>query len=395
MNAFKIPKSICVPTVEESTANNYPSQPKPKIVEKEKSDKRQERRLQKEIEKMEKSKVMKELKEIRELEKMEKKQMQSQNVHMQLNQNKSTPHTHPHPSPSPSPSPSQQERPRTQYQHQNQHTHTNNYSSNPRPQSKHPTHSQHPSHQPPRPDNLPLDYHLRQQRVTDNPKKIPKFDFIKVIPKGIEYAIYLQSNSIIFCNMNSSIPSATIAHKSNIRNALLFATMVNQGFCVITNIIFYNGHTLSTYGERLKCIASIFEQGVLSNINSSSNAIFSDITFSVNHLFNSWTEFTRESLHIPYEIKHLEYCFYGENLNRQTDRYIYILNKKNLKKQPNKNTDLVHTTSREFRVDHSIEEAITKKTPLLDFKECILKNIPYFNIVGYSHLDKQEESDEE
>lgn len=234
---------------------------------------------------------------------------------------------------------------------------------------------------PPRNDKLPLDYHLRQQRVTDNPKKIPKFDFIRAVPKGSEYAIYIEPTTMTFCDISSSVPYKTITHKSNIRNTLFFATKINDDFFVITNILMYNGESLSTYGERLTILSSMFKNGVLTT----------DIHFSLNYLFKNWNDFSRESLHIPYEIKHLEYCFYNENLNRQRDRYIYILNKKNLKNHH----DLVHTISREFRVDRSAEEHQQQPQSLLDFKTCILRNIPYLNIVGYSHLDKQEESDDE
>jgi hypothetical protein len=159
----------------------------------------------------------------------------------------------------------------------------------------------------------------------------------------------------------------------------------------------YNGNVLSTYGGRLQVLADIFKKGYLNNIrspdnNTSSGDNFVDISFSITHFFNQWTEFSRGCMHIPYEIKHLEYCFYSENLQRQTHRFIYILNKKGLKKTP-QNADLVHTTSREFRVDTS-NDTVNAPTRL-DFKTCILENIPYINIVGYSHLDKQEESDDE
>jgi hypothetical protein len=236
---------------------------------------------------------------------------------------------------------------------------------------------------------LKLDYHLRQTCVTDNPKKLPKFDFIKVIPKGIEYAIYIKQTSIQICNMSSSIPVYTITHRSNHINTLLIGTVVDKGFCLITNILIYKDIPVYTYYERLTYIHNMFQEDFFTNINfTDENSVFSGITFNITHIFKNWLDFSRETIHIPYEIKYLEYCFYEENLNIQKDRFIYILNKKNFKKK----YDLVYSNSRDFRIDCLQEN---NGTPLLDFKECILKNIPYVNIVGYSHLDKQEESDDD
>jgi hypothetical protein len=233
--------------------------------------------------------------------------------------------------------------------------------------------------------NIPLDYHLRLPSVIDNPKKIPKFDYIKVIPFGNPCALYLQNNNITFFSINSDVAFSHIQHKTQANRTLLIATMVKSGFFVITDIIIYGGRILSTNEERLTALLDIFSKGILTEISA-------DITFTPTHFFSLWTDFTRGSLHIPYEINHLEYCFYKENLNKQTHRYIYILNKKNIKKTSH-NADIVITHSREFRIDVDIEDKTEMGTT--EFKTSVLTGVPYYNIVGYSHLDKQEESDEE
>jgi hypothetical protein len=233
--------------------------------------------------------------------------------------------------------------------------------------------------------NIPLDYHLRLPSVIDNPKKIPKFDYIKVIPFGNPCAVYLQNNNITFFSINSDVAFSHIQHKTQANRTLFIATMVKSGFFVITDVIIYGGRMLSTNEERLTALLDIFSKGILTEISA-------DITFTPTHLFSLWTDFTRGSLHIPYEIKHLEYCFYKEPLNKQTHRYIYILNKKNIKKS-SYNADLVITNSREFRIDVDIEDKT--EMGITEFKTSVLEGIPYYNIVGYSHLDKQEESDEE
>jgi hypothetical protein len=266
-----------------------------------------------------------------------------------------------------------------------------------------------------------MDYHLRIPVVTDNPKKLPKFDFIRVIPKGKEYAVYLYHNTLTFFLKNSSIPAATIALSNSNWNPqmLFFCTQVKASCFVVTDIVVYQNKELFTNEERLRTLASVFNRGILSEIhqrNASRENLrrtnlvdpnFENVTFHITHMFVQWMEFAKGSLHLPYEIKHLEYCFYNENLREQTQRFIYILNKKVIKKSTH-DTDLVYTTSREFRVidvprteDKADVGTIPqdldpfRKQPLPDFKTSVLTNQPYLNMLGYSHLDKQEESEEE
>lgn len=238
--------------------------------------------------------------------------------------------------------------------------------------------------------NIPLDYHLRLPSVIDNPKKMPKFDYIRVIPSGTPYAVYLQNSQLLFCLMNSENPSFTIPYspstEPNRSNRSLFmAVMVKKDIFVITDIIIYCGKTLSTNEERLTAMFDVFSKGILTHSE--------DILFSMTHMFSQWTDFARSSLHIPYEIKHLEYCFYKEDVTRQQNRCIYILHKKNLKTTQPHTAELVYTNSREYRVDIFPNELC--RVELEDFKNCILKGTRYTNIVGYCHLDSQEESDDE
>jgi len=239
--------------------------------------------------------------------------------------------------------------------------------------------------------NIPLDYHLRLPSVIDNPKKMPKFDYIRVIPAGTSYAVYLQNNNLSFCSATSSVPVFQISHKNPINRTLFIATMVKTGFFVITDVLIYCGRFLSTNEERISALVDIFSRGLLADINSPNiESPVLDISFNSTHLFSQWTDFARGSLHIPYEIKHLEYCFYKGDLVRQTHRYVYILNKKNLKKSPHV-SELVITNSRDFRVDINPEDSSIIVPQ--DFKTCILNGTPYTNILGFSHLDKQEESE--
>jgi hypothetical protein len=273
---------------------------------------------------------------------------------------------------------------------------------------------------------LSMDYHLRIPVVTDNPKKLAKFDFIRVIPKGKEYAVYLQHHTLTFFPKDSAIPSATIALGKEDRTTknvapqmLFFCTQVKATFFVVTDISVYHHTELLTNEERIRTLVSVFKQGILSQIhqrhsstdngNRRTNLVdpnFENISFHSTYFFSQWTDFAKGSLHIPYEIKHLEYCFYNENVNKQTQRFIYILNKKMLKKFTH-DTDLVYTTSREFRVvnvqrtgsSHQLLDLSTQQLSsqplLLDFKTSVLTNHPYVNVLGYSHLDKQEESEGE
>jgi hypothetical protein len=262
--------------------------------------------------------------------------------------------------------------------------------------------SQHPRHtnqqQPlqtstPYQQNIPLDYHLRQPSITDNPKKIPKFDYIRVIPSGTTYAIYLQNNSLIFCADKTSTPSAIIAHKTSSNRTLLLATMVRTGFFVVTDVLICQGTVLTTNEARLSALLSLFSTRALSTIvvteESVADPAFRDPIFTPTHFFRKWSDFSKASLHIPYDIRHLEYCFYQENVLAQRNRFIYILSRKGLKKQPH-STELVHTGSREFRMDIAEMPVIME-----DFKTCILENKPYVNVVGYRHLDNLEESDDD
>lgn len=251
-----------------------------------------------------------------------------------------------------------------------------------------PYHSHHQSHQS---QNIPLDYHLRLPSVIDNPKKLPKFDYIRVIPVGTPYAVYLQNNQLSFCPMNSANPAFTIPHNTSAaihraNRSLFMAVMVKTDIFVITDIIIYCGKTLSTNEERLTALLDVFSNGILADS-------MLDRLFSPTHMFSQWTEFARGSLHIPYEIKHLEYCFYKEDLARQQQRCIYILYKKNLKTPQPHTAELVYTNSREYRVDILPDESCGIEVE--DFKTCILNGTRYSNIVGYSHLDKQEESEDE
>ncbi len=258
-----------------------------------------------------------------------------------------------------------------------------------------------------------MDYHLRMPVVTDNPKKLAKFDFIRVIPQGKEYAVYLQHHTFTFFPKNSSIPATTLAIGNNhemkgVPQMLFFCTQVKASFFVVTDIVVYQNKELLTNEDRIRTMGSVFKQGTLSqfhqrkssrenrNGNRRTNLVdpnFENLSFHPTHLFGHWNDFAKGSLHIPYEIKHLEYCFFKENLSRQTNRFIYILNKKVIKKYTH-DTDLVYTTSREFRVD-VLRQQQPQPQPCLDFKTSVLTNQPYANVLGYSHLDKQEESEEE
>jgi hypothetical protein len=257
---------------------------------------------------------------------------------------------------------------------------------------------------------LPLDYHLRLPVVSDNPKKLSKFDFIRVVPKGKEYAVYLHHNTLTFFPKSSSIPAASLVLSNRERNnpnsgnhhsgqMLFFCTMVKASFFVVTELVIFRNNELCTNEERLGALACVFKQGILSDIsqgNQTTNLLdpnFENISFHATHLFSQWVEFAKGSLHIPYEIKHLEYGFYKEDLRKQTHRFIYILNKK-IPKKFTHDTELVYTTSRESMVIY-----VTNKDgdpqPYLDFKSSVFTNQPYRNVLGYSHLDKQEDSEEE
>jgi hypothetical protein len=262
---------------------------------------------------------------------------------------------------------------------------------------------------------LPMDYHLRMQVVTDNPKKLSKFDFIRLVPKGKDYAVYLQHNTLTFFPRTSSVPSATISISNNNRNKrhmLFFCTMVKTSFFVVTDVLFYDHMELCTNEERIRALASIFKQGWLSEIRNKisphhlPDPHFENITFHPTHFFIEWNEFAKGSLHIPYEIKHLEYGFYQTDVTKQTHRFIYILNKKSFVKSTH-DTMLVYTLPKDQRIridvtkqekeeqDEEPDEPKKTKHEKEDFKTSVLTNKPYFNVVGYSHLDKQEESDEE
>lgn len=295
------------------------------------------------------------------------------------------------------------------------HNHNNNHHQPPLQQSsQQPTKifRSHPSASGPPSSTLSQDYHLRMPVVTDNPKKLSQFDFIRIVPKGEEYAVYLQHNTLTFFPRTSSIPSATIPLGKGIhppRQLLFFCTMVKAGFFVITDLVFSGNRELSTNKERISTLVSVLKQGMLSEIchrrenvqkkktgSPTLDSHFENITFHSTHLFTQWTDFAKGSLHLPYEIKHLEYCFWDERLLNQRNRYIYILNKKTLRKSTH-DTDLVCTTSRDFRIDVTKEKEQHHPPPVMrqDFRTSVFLNQPYINVLGYSHLDKQEESEEE
>jgi hypothetical protein len=242
-------------------------------------------------------------------------------------------------------------------------------------------------------NSIPMDYHLSMPAIIDNPKKLSKFLFIRVIPKGEEFAVYIQNNHLTFYEKRREVPSIVIPHKTEINRTMFMCTKVRNGFFVITDIIFYKGNLMLTHEDRLNALLEIFSKGYLQITNPVTDPTFDQLSFYSANLYCQWTDFTRASLHIPYEIKHLEYCIPTENLHKQSHRFIYILNKKNLKKTPH-DAGLVHTISRDFRVDIS-ELCGGGNGEIEDFKTCILNNKPFVNVVGYSHLDKQEESDEE
>jgi hypothetical protein len=117
-------------------------------------------------------------------------------------------------------------------------------------------------------------------------------------------------------------------------------------------------------------------------------------------MFTQWTVFAKGSLHLPYEIKHLEYGFCNEDLSRQPSRFIYILNKRNAKKYTH-DTEVVYSSdvqdlvARGWRRDVKNEDRTPPSCVQQDFKTSILTGTPYRNVLGYSHLDKQEESETE
>lgn len=269
-----------------------------------------------------------------------------------------------------------------------------------------------------------MDYHLKMPGVIDNPKKLAKFDFIRVLPKGTEYAVYFQQNTLTFYPRTSSTPAVSIPHHPVTRNGadsiprlLFFCTMVKPSFFLITNLVFYGDTFLSTHAERMAALTGLFQQGWFEVAPTPSRqqppaaaarvgieSRFEDMTFYPTQVFSQWTEFVKGSLHLPYEIKHLEYCFYKENLTNQTQQFIYILNKKVAKKATH-DTDLVFTnphvdwqSKEKNRFRHDVLPQTTQKgqpEAYPSFKTCVLTQTPYLNLVGWSHLDKQEESENE
>lgn len=367
-STFKLPKSATVPT----SVNEG----------------RLQQKAQKEFEKGEKQKAKEQFREIREYEKKQKKEAQSASNTTTTTTNSATV---PQKAPTNTITPKAKMEllqkakasiPVDQGYRRPHHHHTHN-------QSHHRPNYQHQSCNEPA---IPMDYHLRMPAITDNPKKLPRFDYIRTIPNGEEYAVYLQHNQLSFCNKKSSTPSAIITHRTEANKTLFMCTMIRTGYFIVTDVLFYKGSVLSTNEERMKALLELFSKGHLLDINTTNSSVtgtvFESATFNPTHFFCQWTDFTRGSLHIPYEIKHLEYCFYSENVLRQTHRFIYILNKKGLKKSTH-----VYTSSRDFRVD--VAEVGANVLKMDDFKTCVLMGKPYLNVVGYSHLDELEESDEE
>lgn len=261
-----------------------------------------------------------------------------------------------------------------------------------------------------------LDYHLSMPVVIDNPKKLPKFDFIRVVPKGQEFAVYFQHNTWSFFPRTSATPAATIPQQqlpcnnlAPLRRAMFFCTMVKPSFFVITDLVFLGDKYLVTNAERMSGLTLLFQHHQLHvvprknkdaphRLSQPSSVIdprFEEITFHPTHVFAEWTDFAKGSLHIPYEIKHLEYCFYKEHVLKQSLRFIYILNKKANKKGTH-DTNLVYTIGKgesPIRNEPSIGTSANHPRKEQDFKTCVLTNTPYTNLEGFSHLDKQEESD--
>ena len=186
---------------------------------------------------------------------------------------------------------------------------------------------------------------------------------------------------------------------------MVLGTIIQQGIVVITDIVYLNGEFIQTNKERISGLASLFKEHKIHTLQINNECKYLeepyDILFSISDCFYQWNDFVKGSIHIPYEIKHLEYKFLTENLQTKTSRFIYILNGKQ-----NQVGSLQNTSIQTFWITADIQADVyylsdiktgqtTDTAHIPDYKTSVMMNSIFRKIKENINLDSLEESDDE
>jgi len=251
------------------------------------------------------------------------------------------------------------------------------------------------------------DTHLHLQEIASYPKKLSKFDYIQVIPKGNDCVIYFKNNKITFYKQNSSnqFITAITDTPTNLNNTMALGTIIQQGIVVLTDIIYLNGEFLQTNKERIRGLYTLFKEHHIQTHHITTECKYLeepyDILFSISDCFYQWNDFVKGSIHIPYEIKHLEYKFFTENLQTKNSRFIYILNNKQIQ-----GSSLQNTSKQTFLITADVQADVyylsdvkngktVDTAHIPDYKTSVMMNSIFRNIKENRNLDSLEESDDD
>lgn len=162
-------------------------------------------------------------------------------------------------------------------------------------------------------------------------EKKNKFDYIQIIPKGLDCYILVEYNNVFNFYHTDDTTDTPLLNKipflkkcipnANIPNALFKGILINNKIVSITDVIYVNNVFYTNNYDRLNFIKMIFTKNpVLCN-----NTI---IICSLSHVFNELTNYRLEQHAIPYEINYIEYKYLHNNILQNPIIFYYPITPK-------------------------------------------------------------------
>lgn len=155
-------------------------------------------------------------------------------------------------------------------------------------------------------------------------EKRNKFDYIQIIPKGLDCYILVEYNNVFNFYHTDDTTTTPLVNKIpflkktlphvNIPKVLLKGVIINNKIVSITDIIYVNKVFYTNNYDRLGMLKTLFTRNPILYNNDV-------MIFSIPHMFNSWGSYRLDQNTIPYEINYIEYKYLNMNLSHNPIKY--------------------------------------------------------------------------
>jgi hypothetical protein len=152
------------------------------------------------------------------------------------------------------------------------------------------------------------------------------FDYIQVIPKGLDCYILVEYNNVFnFYHIDNTTDTPLLNKipflkkcipNVNIPNVLFKGTIINNKLLSITDIIYVNKVFYIKNSDRLYMLKMIFTKNPVLYTNDI-------LIFSIPHMFHNYNSYRLEYNTIPYEVNYIEYKYLNNNILQNPITFYY------------------------------------------------------------------------